>query len=83
MNIGLTYTGSDEKHNNYIRWLKQGDAATDIITLSAETKENKGNIKDCDALVLSGGIDIHPGYYNSDNFVYPNMPQQFYEKRDA
>jgi len=83
MNIGLTYTGSEEKHNNYIRWLKQGDAATDIITLSAETKENKGNIKDCDALVLSGGIDIHPGYYNSDNFVYPNMPQQFYEKRDA
>jgi putative glutamine amidotransferase len=83
MNIGLTYTGTEEKHNNYIRWLKQGDGAPDIITLSAETKENKGNIKDCDALVLSGGIDIHPGYYNSDNFVYPNMPQQFYEKRDA
>jgi putative glutamine amidotransferase len=83
MNIGLTYTGSEEKHNNYINWLKQGNEAVHIITLSAETKENKGNIKDCDALVLSGGIDIHPGYYNSDNFVYPNMPQQFYEKRDA
>jgi len=51
MNIGLTYTGSEEKHNNYIRWLKQGDAATDIITLSAETKENKGNIKDCEAFL--------------------------------
>ncbi|MEP6750159.1 MAG: gamma-glutamyl-gamma-aminobutyrate hydrolase family protein [Bacteroidota bacterium] len=83
MNIGLTYTGSEEKHNNYVRWLKQHDKAIGIITMSVETKENKGSIEDCDALVLSGGIDIHPGYYNSDNFVFPNKPQQFYEKRDA
>ncbi|MEO5685406.1 MAG: gamma-glutamyl-gamma-aminobutyrate hydrolase family protein [Chitinophagaceae bacterium] len=82
MNIGLTYTGAADKHSNYIRWLKK-DASINIITLSAETKENKGSIDDCDGLVLSGGIDIHPGYYNSDNRVYPNMPQQFYEKRDA
>ena len=82
MNIGLTYTGSEGKHINYVNWLKQNDNIN-IVTLSAETKENKGNISDCDALVLSGGIDVHPGYYNSNNFVYPNMPQQFYEKRDA
>src|SRR5438105_15125407 len=82
MNIGLTYTGSEEKHINYVNWLKQNDNIN-IVTLSAETKENKGSISDCDALVLSGGIDVHPGYYNSNNFVYPNMPQQFYEKRDA
>jgi putative glutamine amidotransferase len=82
MNIGLTYTGSEQKHNNYIRWLRHEDKV-DVITLSPETKENKGSIEDCDALVLSGGIDIHPGYYNSDNIVYPNKPQQFYEKRDA
>ncbi len=83
MNIGLTYTGSEEKHQNYVRWLKQNDTSIGIITLSAETKENKGSIDDCDALVLSGGVDMHPGYYNSDNVVYPNMPQQFNEKRDA
>jgi putative glutamine amidotransferase len=82
MNIGLTYTGSEQKHNNYISWLRQEDKV-DVITLSPETKENKGSIEDCDALVISGGIDIHPGYYNSDNIVYPNKPQQFYEKRDA
>jgi putative glutamine amidotransferase len=83
MRIGLTYTGSEDKHNNYVRWLKQNDKSVDIITLSAETKENKGSIEDCEALVMSGGIDVHPGYYNSNNVVYPNMPQQFYEKRDA
>ncbi|MEO6316158.1 MAG: gamma-glutamyl-gamma-aminobutyrate hydrolase family protein [Chitinophagaceae bacterium] len=82
MNIGLTYTGTPEKHDNYVRWLKQNDNIH-IVTLSPETKENKGIIADCDALVLSGGVDMHPGYYNSNNFVYPNMPQQFNEKRDA
>ena len=82
MNIGLTYTGSEQKHENYVRWLEAAGSVR-VITLSAETRENKGSITDCDALVLSGGIDIHPGYYNSDNLVYPNKPQQFYEKRDA
>ena len=83
MNIGVTYTGAEAKHANYLRWLQQDESGVDIITLSVETKENKGSIEDCDALVLSGGLDIHPGYYNSNNFVYPNMPLQFYEKRDA
>jgi putative glutamine amidotransferase len=82
MNIGVSYTGSDAKHAHYIRWLKK-NSAVNIITLSAETRENKGSIEDCDGLVLSGGIDIHPGFYNSNNFVYPNMPKQLYEKRDA
>jgi putative glutamine amidotransferase len=82
MNIGVSYTGSDAKQQHYIRWLQQ-DPSVHIITLSAETAENKGRIEDCDGLVLSGGIDIHPGFYNSKNFVYPNMPKQLYEKRDA
>jgi len=82
MNIGVSYTGSDSKHAHYIRWLKQ-DPGIHIITLSAETDENKGSIEDCDGLVLSGGVDIHPGNYNSSNFVYPNMPPKLYQKRDA
>lgn len=82
MNIGISYTGSDAKQLHYINWLKE-HASVNVITLSAETAENKGNIEDCDGLVLSGGVDVHPGYYNSNNFVYPNMPQKLYEKRDA
>lgn len=83
MNIGLTYTGSAEKHQNYLRWLQQNDADINIITLSAEPAENKGRLADCDGLVLSGGVDMHPRYYRSNNLVYANMPQEFYEKRDA
>ncbi len=82
MNIGVSYTGSDAKHQHYVNWLQQ-DPSVNIITLSAETAENKGDIADCDGLILSGGVDIHPGYYNSNNVVYPNMPKQLYQKRDA
>lgn len=69
MNIGLTYTGSDEKHNNYVRWLKAGeDALTkagekiEVIRLSAGD-DNLAAVDTCDALVLSGGVDIHPSFY--------------------
>lgn len=82
MNIGVSYTGSDAKHQHYVRWLQQ-EHSVNIITLSAETAENKGDIADCDGLILSGGVDIHPGYYNNNNLVYPNMPKQLYQKRDA
>jgi hypothetical protein len=35
MKIGLTYTGSNEKHQNYVRWL-QADEDIEIVKLSAE-----------------------------------------------
>ncbi|HVW60443.1 MAG TPA: gamma-glutamyl-gamma-aminobutyrate hydrolase family protein, partial [Puia sp.] len=59
MRIGLTYTGSDEKHNNYVRWLKDGAADIEVVKLSVES----GEFDDYDALVLSGGVDIHPLFY--------------------
>lgn len=82
MNIGVSYTGSKPKHDHYLRWLSR-DARVNIITLSAEAHENEGDIEQCDGLVLSGGVDIHPSYYKSDRLVYPNMPAKLYEKRDA
>lgn len=79
MKIGLTYTGSPEKHENYIRWLSGRDKI-EIITLSTDgmTKQPEH----IDGLVLSGGTDIYPGYYGSNNLVYPFAPKSFDEKRD-
>jgi len=56
MRIGLTYTGTDWKHANYVQWLRDGE---DIEVIKLE----HGEFPDCDALVLSGGVDIHPGLY--------------------
>jgi putative glutamine amidotransferase len=78
--IGLTYTGTDEKHNNYIRWL-MGNEAIEITTLSS-TDTSLESINNFDGIVLSGGVDMHPKFYNSTITNYPNQPDQFQEERD-
>lgn len=78
--IGLTYTGSDEKHEYYVNWLK-GNDDIEIIRLSAED-DNLHLLKEVDAIVLSGGVDAHPQSYGSDNTSYPNAPAAFHKARD-
>lgn len=78
--IGVTYTGSDEKHSNYVNWLK-GNDPIEIITLSPLHTELDA-IKEFDGIVLSGGVDMHPKFYRNSNTSYPNAPQHFHEKRD-
>lgn len=80
LTIGLTYTGSDEKHNNYVNWIK-GNDDIEVVTLSAEY-DNLDAVKDLDGIVLSGGVDIHPKLYTSDIIDYPNAPESFNEARD-
>ena len=78
--IGLTYTGSDEKHSNYVNWLK-GNDDIDIIRLSVED-DNLDMVNEVDAVVLSGGVDAHPKTYSSASIHYPNAPAAFNEDRD-
>ncbi len=80
MKIALTYTGTDEKHYNYVRWL-QGNEPIEIIKLSVK-ENNLDEIKTCDALILSGGVDIHPEFYQG-SLEYHNLPEKGWkEKRD-
>ena len=80
LKIGLTYTGTDEKHNNYVNWLQQG-GNVEVVTLKAGTI-NTEEIQKLDGIVLSGGIDIHPQVYNSAHVNYPNRPDAFHPERD-
>lgn len=80
MKIGLTYTGYGEKHQNYVRWLKGNDAKVDVIKLTAEGDADA--IAQCDALVLSGGVDIHPEMYDGDP-AYPKKPKAWKKERDV
>jgi len=77
MKIGLTYTGTPEKHENYVRWLKDGEEI-EVIRLSVEG----GDIDSCDALVLSGGVDIHPSFYGGV-LDYASRPLEWRPERDA
>lgn len=74
----MTYTGSEPKHQNYVNWLK-GNDNIEIIKLSAG--ENFDDIKNCEGLVLSGGVDIHPELYGGDP-DYPDKPPVWERERD-
>ncbi len=78
--IGVTYTGTDEKHSNYVKWLK-GSEHIEVTTLSP-LHTDLAAIQYFDGIVLSGGIDMHPRFYNSGVLNYPNAPAHFHEKRD-
>jgi putative glutamine amidotransferase len=77
MRIGLTYTGSDAKHENYARWLRNGEDV-EVVKLAAG-----GDAEGFDGLVLSGGVDIHPSYYGGQ-LSYDEAPAAGWNKeRDA
>jgi putative glutamine amidotransferase len=80
MKIGLTHTGIEEKHQNYIKWLT-GNDEIEIIKLS-EQDNNANEIKNYDALILSGGVDIHPKFYKNKTISYSHSPKKFNEQRD-
>jgi putative glutamine amidotransferase len=79
--IGVTYTGTEEKHNNYVNWLT-ADQLVEITRLSTDD-DNLDAVKQLDGIVLAGGLDMHPKYYKNKVTNYPNAPQAFDEKRDA
>jgi len=80
MKFGLTHTGIEEKHQNYIKWLV-GNDEIEIIQLS-EDESDPETIKNYDALILSGGVDIHPKFYQSKQINYSHSPKTFNEQRD-
>jgi putative glutamine amidotransferase len=88
MRIGITDTGTEWKHQNYVRWIMgapgvvvggaAGGAQVEVVRLSAAL----GNLNEatgCDGLVLSGGIDIDPSLYGGPS-EYKRSPAAGWEK---
>jgi len=78
--IGVTFTGTDDKHNNYLNWLKVNELIE--ITRLSWHDNNLNTVRNLDGIVLSGGLDMHPKYYHNSITDYPNAPIKFDEKRD-
>lgn len=77
MRIALTKTDNPEKHKFYIDWLK-GNDNIEVVTVSAD-ETDPADIKSYDALVLSGGVDIHPEFYGG-LLDYTKAPTQGWKK---
>lgn len=77
--IGITQ--SDSKFHLYAPWMQGDDKDIQLITLSYDT-QNLDDLKKCDAIVLTGGIDTHPKFYNNNRIKYPGGPEEFNEPRD-
>jgi putative glutamine amidotransferase len=55
------------KYDNYLRWIT-GSVDVKVIRLGYD-ENNLEEIKQCHAIVLSGGEDVHPKYYNKPELV--------------
>ncbi len=75
MKIGVTF--SETNYINYPRWIKGNDSTIEIIELSYE-ENNLFDLKNCDAVVFTGGIDMDP----IEKIEYANAPKEFNLTRD-
>ena len=74
--IGITT--SDTNFQNYPNWI--AGEGVEIIQLSY-TEKNTQDFDSCDGFVLTGGIDVHPVFYQNARVDYPNTTV-FNESRD-
>jgi putative glutamine amidotransferase len=70
--IGITF--STTRFEFYPRWVIGNDRQIRIVLLAAHLS-NAALLDACDAVVLTGGTDIHPSLYNSERLDYPHAPK--------
>jgi acyl-CoA reductase-like NAD-dependent aldehyde dehydrogenase/GMP synthase-like glutamine amidotransferase len=78
--IGISYTRT--LFYNYWNWFTPQDLKDDLelVELSFE-KNNTEDIYKCDAFILTGGVDVHPSFYDGET-DYDNSPDLFQLERD-
>ena len=79
--IGISFTRTH--FDNYWIWFTTNDLEEDLelVELNFE-KNNTGDIYKCDGFVLTGGVDVHPSFYNGGK-DYNNSPVSFQPERDV
>ena len=79
--ITIGITASESRFQNYLDWIQGENENIETIILSYET-QNTDDVKRCQGILLSGGVDITPAFYNSQRTRYPNMPKEWNKERD-
>jgi putative glutamine amidotransferase len=80
MVIGLTdILDISDKLKSYTVWLNQIGFGVEIVTLSHK-RNNSHELSRCDLLVLAGGGDVHPEFYNQK--LIPKLFKGVMKERD-
>ncbi|HEY8937205.1 MAG TPA: gamma-glutamyl-gamma-aminobutyrate hydrolase family protein [Cyclobacteriaceae bacterium] len=69
------------KYDAYAKWI-EGEEGVETLRLSY-TNNNFQDIEKCHGIVLSGGEDIHPRYYNKSEYVEQYNLDDIIDDRDA
>ena len=65
--IALSKGSPDSLYINYYNWVRSMDSTTVCIDLYAMSLDSALELfRSCHGLILTGGTDIHPGYYGKD-----------------
>ena len=75
--IGIT---DSSKYANYEKWFLKANVAVSELSFQLC---NENTVKDCAGIVLTGGQDIHPGYYRHPEYLAELDPTDINEERDA
>ena len=71
--ITIGITEPEKRFENYRAWVIGENKNIELLTLSSK-KQNIDDVKNCQGILLTGGVDVMPGFYNSQRTRYPNMP---------
>ena len=63
MRIGITDCFKEDKFKQYEDWIHSSDGDAELVTLSHEL-DNAQLVGQLDGIVLTGGGDVHPKYFN-------------------
>ena len=78
----LAVTHSNISHQKYVDWIQSGDPSIEVITLSP-IHECFRQLDRCHGVILMGGTDVHPRFYQNNRTDYPNPPRLgFIESHD-
>ena len=76
--IGITDCG---KYQNYHEWIAAASPEIEIVKLSYRNN-HFDDIKKCTGIILTGGEDVHPRFYNLPEYLPYCLPTDMDEQRD-
>jgi putative glutamine amidotransferase len=76
--IGVT---DCSKFGNYSKWMASYASTVEVIKLSEKTN-NLEEVKKCNAVLFSGGEDVHPQFYHKPEYLSYCHASDINQKRD-